>query len=440
MKIIHYIPPVGALIIAAAWLTYLRGSNSALEQNNRSLQRKIEASRNFIVLQNVRPSAGAISTKARSDEKPSEKEVKPSADWVSTSRDWNKLLLSINNQANYRYTAAWARLEKLASEMSADELERAYAEMSALPVHGPLREDLEWVMLKELESKNPEFAFSQYIAKHQNQGKAPARIGMFNDWLTRDPAAATAWYESQLATGVYHNGLGGNFSILLPFESALIMFLLAYDPAAAEQRMNNIPPELRGGLGDYLWNVPKENGAAFVDLLRNTMPVEEYMGILRNNSLTEYNFSLSNDSDPQNVQKNLENLGVTPEERSTLMVQQFAALAEYRAMRDRGNIPSREKFEDHRRWIQAVDPSSADRATGFALQAYLERSMTTGAQDFVERIAVDYHGAGAGDELLIPLIEGSANGKVPFPRDRARVLAMMISDPRLREELLQRLN
>lgn len=34
MKTIHYVPPLVALIIAAAWLTSLRASNSALEQNN----------------------------------------------------------------------------------------------------------------------------------------------------------------------------------------------------------------------------------------------------------------------------------------------------------------------------------------------------------------------------------------------------------------------
>jgi len=53
---------------------------------------------------------------------------------------------------------------------------------------------------------------------------------------------------------------------------------------------------------------------------------------------------------------------------------------------------------------------------------------------------MDYHGSGAGDELLVPLIEGSANGSIPFSKDRARVMAMKISDDRLREELLQKLN
>jgi len=101
------------------------------------------------------------------------------------------------------------------------------------------------------------------------------------------------------------------------------------------------------------------------------MPMEEYVAVLKNNSLTEYNFRFDSESDPKVVQKNLDSLGFTPEERATLMAQHFAELAKYSAMRDKGNTPSREKFDEDRARIQAIDPSSADRATGFALQSYL---------------------------------------------------------------------
>jgi hypothetical protein len=438
MKLTHVVPPVLALIIAIVWLANLRGSTSNVKQDNALLRERIAYSRNSSVSRNER--ARAREKREKSEKKPSENQINPSAEWVSTSRDWNKLVLFNNNEARHRYTAAWARLEKLASEMSGDELVRAYTEMAALPVHAPFRHDLEWVMLKELERKNPEFAFSQYIAKYQSEDSVPARIGAFDEWLARDPTAATTWYESQLSAGAFDKSLDGKSPAMVPFESAFIMSLLASDPTAAEQRMNDIPPDLRGSLGPYMWDVPKENGKAFVDLLRKTMPMEEYMAILMNNSLTEYNFSLDFGNDPKKVQQNLESLGVTPEERSTLIEQHFASFAQYRAMRDRGNNPSREKFDDFRNWIQAIDSSSADRATGAAFLSYLEDSKTTGAQDFIEKIAIDYHGSGAGDDLLTPLIEGSASGKVSFPKDKARGLAMRISDDKLREELLQKLN
>ena len=441
MKSIHYVPPVVALIIAAAWLASLRASNGALEQSNLSLEKKIAESRNSSAFQNERARAEAKSARGKREEKSSENEIKPSDDWVGTSRDWNAIVLFNNNEGvRFNLTAACRRLETLASEMSGDELVRAYTEMATLPVDAPFRNYLESIMLNQLKKKNPEFAFSQLIAKCQNEDTGPIKMGDFNEWLARDPAAATTWYESQIAAQVFDKTLDGKTPNMVPFEAAFIMSLLSSDPAAAEQRINNIPPDLRGSLGPYVWRVPKENSKAFVDLLRKSMPMEEYMAILKDNSLTEYHFRFDSKSDPKVVLKNLDGLGFTPEECSTLMTQHFTEIAKSRAIRDKGNTPSREKFDEDRARIQAIDPSSADRATGFALQSYLEESKTTSAQDFVEKVAMDYHDSGAGDELLLPLIEASANGSSSFPKDRARVLATKISDARLREEMLQKLD
>ena len=440
MKFSHAVPPVLALIIAAAWLAYLRGSNSALEQDNLSLEKKIAVFRNSSFFQNESANTEAMRSRVKRERKSSEMESKSSGDWVGTSRDWNAIVLFNNNEGvRFNLTAACRRLETLASEMSGDELARAYAQMASLPVDAPFRNYLESLMLDQLKEKNPEFAFSQLLAKCQNEDTGPIKMGDFDEWLARDPAAASTWYQSQIAANVFDKTLDGKTPNFVPFEAAFIMSLLASDPAAAEQRMNNIPQDLRASLGAYVWDVPKENSKAFVDLLRKSMPMEEYMAILRKNSLTEKNFSGDSDNEPKNAQKNLDNLGFTPEERATLLSQDFADFAQYRAMRDKYGMPSREKFDEQRKWIQAVDPSSADRATGVALQRYLKESNTTSAQDFVEKVAMEYHGSGGGDELLLPLIEGSANGSIPFPKDRARVMAGKITDGRLREEMLEKL-
>jgi hypothetical protein len=440
MKPIHYAPPLIALMIGAAWLASLRASNRELEQSNLSLQRKIAEASDSSGVKNDRVRTGTKGAKAKREKKPSDDEIKPSDDWVNTSRDWSEVVMFNNNEgARFNLTAACRRLEKLASEMSGDELVKAYTEMAALPVEAEFRNYLESMMLDELKGKNPEFAFSQYLAKCQNESIDPIRMGDFRKWLGKDPAAATAWYESQVAGEVFDKTLDGKSPTMIPFESAFIMSLLASDPAAAEQRLNKLPPDLRISVGTYMWDVPKENSKDFVDILRRSMPMEEYMAILKDNSLTD-NFRFDSKNDPKEIQKNMDRLGFSPEERSTLMAQQFAEAAKYRAMRDTGNDPSREKFDDLRARIQAIDPSSADQATGVALQSYLGNSKTTGAQDFVEKIATDYHDSGAGDELLIPLIEGSANGSISYPKDRARVLAAKISDDRLREEMLQKLN
>jgi hypothetical protein len=435
MKPIHWVPPILALITAAAWLADLQSARRTLEQKNASLQRKLIGSGSTGSIRTSGAKVRTISQKARADEK-----NQPSADWVSTSKDWNALVMFNNNEgARFNLTAACRRLEQLASEMTGDELVTAYGEIAALPVEAEFRNYLEFVMLDQLKRKNPEFAFSQYIAKCQNGDTSPAQMTDFNQWLARDPAAATAWYETQLAGNVFDKTLDGKSPSMLPFESAFIMSSLVSDPAAAEQRMNNIPADLRGSLADYLWNVPPENAKAFVDLLRKTMTVDQYVSILRNNRLTEYNFSPGSSGDPAKIQKNLDSLGLTSEERSTLLTQHFEELAKYGARRAGWGNPSREKFDELRGWIQAVDPPSADRATGLALQMYLEQSKNAEIQNFVEKVALDYHRSGSGDELLIPIIACSANGSTSFPKERARMLAAKISDEDLREMMLQKL-
>jgi len=240
----HYLPPVLLLICAVAWLAYLRGSNRTLEQDNALLRKKIAESRNSAVSENERARARAKSARPKREEKPSENVTRPSDDWVSTSRDWTALVLFNNDAPAERvwFTAAFKRLESLAAEMNGDELTRTYNEMAALSLHAPFRNHLEWVMLKELEKKNPEFAFSQYIVRNQHGGVVLGRYGSFDKWLARDPGAATRWYNSEVAAGTFDKPLDGNSPEMVPFESAFIMSLIRSDPAAAEARINSIPP------------------------------------------------------------------------------------------------------------------------------------------------------------------------------------------------------
>ncbi len=447
MKRKHYLLPLAALIIAALWLTYLRSSNSALEKDNLSLEKKIENYRSASALQNERNRteamrSGTMRTKMKREMRSAQTQSKPSDDWISTSRDWNAIVLFNNKEmGGFELTPAYRRLRTLASEMSGAELAQAYTQMASFPLDASFRDYLEGMMLRELEEKNPEFAYSQYLAKCQNEDGDPKLMGEFDAWLAKDPAAATTWYEKQLAANVFDKTLDGKSPTMVPFAAAIMMSLLASDPAAAEQRMNNISPELRSSLGDYVWDVPKENSKAFLDLLRKSMPMEDYMTVLQNSRLLQQNFNFDSKSDPKDVQTNLDLLAITPEERTNLMVKSFTESASLTATHDavNENWPSREEFDQQRKWIQAVDPSSADRATGFALQKYLIASKTNSAQDFVEKVAMEYHGSGGGDEILLPLIEGSANGSIPFPKDRARVMAGKLTDGRLREEMLEKL-
>jgi hypothetical protein len=442
MKTIHYVPPVLALIIAAAWLTSLRSSNSTIKKENALLRERIASPGKSSASRMNRTDARPNSVRAKRERKPANNVTTPSGDWISTCRDWKQLVLYNNDESGYRvwFTAAFKRLETLAAEMDEDELTRMYNEMAALPLHAPFRYHLESMMLDQLEEKNPEFAFSQYILRNQDGGVVLGGYGSFDKWLARDPDAATNWYESQLAEGTFDKTLDGNSPARVPFESAYIMYLIDSDPTSAERIMNNFPPDLRGRFGDYVDVVPKEKRKPLVDLLRKTMPLEEYVSLLRETSVFDYDFRGEFDSDPEKAKKSLDSFAVTPEERAALLADQFSEFAGYRAMRvSGGGDPRRNEFDANRKWVQAVDPSSADRATGAALQTFVKKLNNPESHDFVEKTALDYLDSGAGDELLVPLIEGSANGSNTFPKDRARGLAGRITDAQLRNELLQKM-
>ncbi|MFY7817049.1 MAG: hypothetical protein ACOVRB_01655 [Akkermansiaceae bacterium] len=449
IKLRHLVPPTLALIISVVWLSNLRRSTATVKQENTEMQQRITSfntsSRTSSFSQRNRSDAGNISARTsvrpRREKKPVVNEPKPPDDWVSTSKDWKRLVLFNNDQERYQYTEAWKRLKALAVEMSGDELTKAYQEMATLPIHAPFRNYLESVMLAELEKKNPEFAFSQYIERNRDGGVVLGGYGNFDQWLARDPEAAARWYENQLAAGTFDKSLDGNSPARVPFESAYIMALVGADPASAEQIMKNFPPELRGRFGDYVDVVPMEKRKSLVDLLRKTMLTEDYMALLRQTSVFEYNFRSDYDSDPENAKISLDRYAVTPEERSALLADQFSDFAAYRAMRaSGGGDPRRNEFDANRKWVQAVDPSSADRATGAALQTYLKKVNNPESYDFVEKTALDYVNSGAGDQLLVPIIEGSANGSNTFPKDRARGLAAKITNSSLRNELLEKLN
>jgi hypothetical protein len=435
MKLTHIVPPVLALIIAAAWLANLRVAKSTVKQDNALLREKIANSRNSSISQNER-----ARVREKREIQPSEDEINLAAEWVNTSRDWKKLLLFVNDDVENSFSAeAWARLENLALEMSGEELTTAYTEMADISILTRIRDRVEWLMLRELEKKDPAFAFGQYIAKYQTEGVVPQGVARFNEWIARDPAAATAWYDSQLAAGTFDKSLDGKSPALLPFEGALISSLLATDPASAEQRLNAVPPDQRGEMiSQYIKSVAEKDHNAFADLLRRTMPVEQYMGLIKS-KVMPFNYL----NDPVAIQKNLDRIAATPDERSTLMATEAGIIMDLAAARPRD--PTRETFDEFRKWAQAVDPTSADLATGAGFAKYLERSSNeypniAEEQDFVEKLAIEYHDSGAGDAILIPLIEGSGTGKISFPKDKARVLATKISDPILREELLQKLN
>jgi hypothetical protein len=414
MKPIHLAPPVVAFAIAAAWLGSQRGSITTLERENTRLRKEIATAR-------------AAGVNAESDGGNETTDKKKSLDWKQIADG----LGDMGRSGGMPDMRAIIRLQQRILEMSEAELAAALDEIAALDLPESSRQALEGMLVGAIAEKNPELALNRFIGKAQDED------GMFTwqlqnaleKWLDRDPAAAGAWFDRQLAAGTFDSkSLDGKSPTRLRFEGVIIKSLLASDPAAAALRMNEIPPDQRK---DIFWgsfhSVEEKDQKALADLVRGTLPEEDRMEILSNQTILH-----SFDDDLAKIDGYLARIDATPKERAACVEKtaetRFHMLANERK-------PTREDFDQFRTWAESTDPASADRATGAALAASLTGDGGM-LYDEAAAIASDYHAAGAGDDILIPLLE---HWSVRSSKDKAREIAMKIADEKRREEILKKL-
>jgi len=413
MKPVHLAPPVVALAIATAWLGVQRGSINTLERENIRLRKEIANARADGVVEDGAGNASA--------------EKKKPTDWKKIAGD----LGDFGGHDHMPDMRAMIRLQQLILNMGESELAAALDEIAALDLPESSREQLEGMLLGALAEKNPELALNRSIGKADGEG------GMFTwqlqhafeKWLCDDPAAAGAWFDRQRAAGALDSkSLDGKSPLRLRFEGVIIKSLLSSDPAAAVRRMNEIPPDQRR---DVFWgsfhSVEEKDQKALADLVRNTLSENERMEIVSNQVMPaalEADFTKINDY--------LARIDATPEERAACV--ERAAESRFGTGLFNSTM-TREDFDQFRTWAASTAPASVDRATGKGLVAVISsgKGMSFGE---VATIASDYHAAGAGDDVLIPLLE---SWHARTSREKARELAMKIADEKRRGEVLKNL-
>ncbi len=414
----QYIPAL-ALFIVATWLIYQRASTDSIKRDNIEREKMLRSSGNSS--DDSRANARTKKAQAESSDAP----VTSNAP-IGTTRDW-KYLVSIfcaeGKAGGAEKMAAWNRLKTLIAEMSEDELMAAHLEIKGLPTT-PGRFFLEDAILKNLELSHPEYAFSQHIANFEKDDRNTLGLGRFHLWLARDPAAATAWYESEIAKGTFDKTLGDNYRLRQPFEAGFIRCLLASDPAAAESRMNQIPPEQRKDLVISYLEASENDPKALIDLIRKTISKEEQAMLVVVMAI-DYNHL----NDTAKVVESLSRINATQEERSTLLQTEAFKGAAF------GKLDGN-RMQQYREWALTIDPTFADRTAGLAFAEYAERYKN---HDYITNLANNYYGLGAGDDFIIGFLEGSGSSRTPLPLDMAREFATKIKDQTRRNEILQKL-
>jgi hypothetical protein len=164
---------------------------------------------------------------------------------------------------------------------------------------------------------------------------------------------------------------------------------------------------------------------ALVDLIRKTVSKEEQVQLVASKAMPHEDIF-----DSAKALEGLSRINATPEERS-VFVQTHASRYLTHDMFDNASL------KRYREWALATEPSSADRSTGLAFSQYAKENQWR--ERHITKLAIDYHGMGAGDDFIIGFVEGSGTSRTPLSLENARALAMKITDQTRRNEILQKL-
>ena len=248
-------------------------------------------------------------------------------------------------------------------------------------------------------------------------------------WAGKNPVAATAWLDQQIAAGKFDSkSLNGKSPTWLTFEGSLIMALKSTDPAAALARLKSLPENQRlSSLRTAGRDIKDEDQLAYVNLIRNGLPEKaqaeafelQIESKLRGEGYTE-------------VTEYLNRIQATPAER--VIYVEWAAMCKIEQFSQVGKV-TRENLDAMRTWATSQAPGTADKVTGIALA---KSTCTYTRIEFSKAaaLATKYHDASGNDDVLSSFLAGCE--AEPRYEKEAAVLAAKISDVKKREEILSR--
>ena len=416
MKIKLLILPSFALIFVASWFGSERRSASLLEKESSALKEALAAGASG-------SGAVALASKAKS------------ADQLAQEKgpiEWKKIVAQVAEKQSGGGLRSYLRIEERFNALSKEELASALDEIATVDMPEKARQELQHLLLKPLCEKDPEYALIRYFGLADDQSPpsvswqlAQALAG----WAGKNPVAATAWLDQQIAAGKFDSkSLNGKSPTWLTFEGSLIMALKSTDPAAALARLKSLPENQRlSSLRTAGRDIKDEDQLAYVNLIRNGLPEKaqaeafelQIESKLRGEGYTE-------------VTEYLNRIQATPAER--VIYVEWAAMCKIEQFSQVGKV-TRENLDAMRTWATSQAPGTADKVTGIALA---KSTCTYTRIEFSKAaaLATQYHDASGNDDVLSSFLAGCE--AEPRYEKEAAVLAAKISDVKKREEILSR--
>ncbi len=413
LKATHLIPPLAALVLVGSWNVAQTRSISALGHDTAELR--------------VRVSAAATSTSDSADHS--------TADTSPSRIDWKQMpakIAAFHHDGEKAQLRAIIDLQQRLQKMSRGELIAALDEIDALGLSESEREEIVTMILESLIKLDPQYALARFVDQIESSSSSIGYhlAGAFGKWAKTNPAAATAWFDQQIAAGKFESRtLDGRSEMRASFESELLETLLSDDLAAAARRIQALPEDQRREVLEQLefsQLEPREQ-TAYASLVRDLIPADE-----REGSFAHIASQLIHEGDYAQVSSFLDSVQAAPTERAAAAKQ--AAVSRMEMLAQDGGI-SRTEVDNLRAWVKQQAPDQADTITGKALA---EASQDGGKFDYdaASELVIHYQQTSGNDDVLIAFLEGySARSNF----DEARDLAELISDPKQREEILNRL-
>jgi hypothetical protein len=288
---------------------------------------------------------------------------------------------------------------------------------------------LRGLLVGALTEKDPQQALEHFAA-----GPADSEDGMhwqmggaLGQWAKKDPAAAAAWLDKQIAAGKFESkSLDGKSESRVSLERSLIAALLDSSPAAATARVKAMPEVQRGELfrSGMSYQLNKGNQEPYATMVRETMPAGKVGGILADaaSSLVRQ----GGDADYERVDGFIATTRASDAEKNEIVTSVM-----HSQIRRHGGTIKPEDIDKARAWAAGHAPEAVDKATGEALAQSLWNG---GKFEETSKLVLKYHAASDNDDTLASFLKDRnlthSNNKA------ARALIDEIKDPAVREEIL----
>jgi RNA polymerase sigma factor (sigma-70 family) len=333
--------------------------------------------------------------------------------------DWKEVADHLNDPKGDRLW--FAQLQEKLRSMPPEELIVEMDRIAALFSYHPA---LEQMVLRPLIEKDPALPLKHLIGRVDSpyHSLILPLIDAMGAWAKRDAAAATAWFDEQLAAGSFEEKQLGSRMLQDRFHGPIIGVLISRDLDAAMLRFGMIPESKRNDFLQYeLYSWPKEvsDYAAFATMIREMMPEKDRIWPIA---------AFAQSMPFEKVGAYLDVIHATLEERTASA--ERAAEMRVQDLTAQDAI-TRADIDAIRAWAGNVAPHAVGRVTGVAL-ARSTNINTALTFEEAGKLALEYHAETKDDDVLVGFLDSYAGYS---NKSAGRIIAESIIDPTRRKNL-----